>query len=556
MCVKPGDAQVRSSQMLGVACCLDLSRVFLVMLTVAGWALPSVLGQTPAPQDTSHTSATIRTVTRAIVLDVMATDDHDESVHGLTRDDFTILEDGVTQAVASFDSAALTSQTMTLRRDNTPHSASPGAVGAESSTAQTVLVLDEMNSSFVDMSYARFCLNKFLHQDGGRLSQPTTLMALTNDGLVELHGLSVDGPAIWQALDRHRTALPWRQLNGVNSERERLNRSAFALHQIAVAGAGSNVRRNVVWLTAGFPLVSSSPFGGASQQGFYNSIRQLSDEMLRARVAVYTVDPRGAPINLISLDFTDHGSGAGGAQLSAIRSTGFEDLALERFARETGGRSFWGRNDINAEIARAMSEGATYYTLSYYPSNHNFDGRFRRITVKVNRAGVKLRTRAGYFAVAAPPLPEGEQLWTIMEEALRNPMPYTGLDLTATPAPARKGFPHLSLRLASNRLVWRATSDGSQECHLMAAVESFSGKGKPLKSRRFKFQGKPQNKLIGADSKANTDTQMTIDLELPSLDLATRLRVVVLDEATDNMGTADVEGPFVAAGTGKLVPPR
>ena len=46
-----------------------------------------------------------------------------------------------------------------------------------------------------------------------------------------------------------------------------------------------------------------------------------------------------------------------------------------------------------------MEDGSTYYTLSYYPGNKVWDGKFRRITVKVARPGIKLHYRPGYFAL-------------------------------------------------------------------------------------------------------------------------------------------------------------
>ena len=46
-----------------------------------------------------------------------------------------------------------------------------------------------------------------------------------------------------------------------------------------------------------------------------------------------------------------------------------------------------------------MEDGSTYYTLGYYPENKVWDGKFRRITVKVARPGIKLHYRAGYYAV-------------------------------------------------------------------------------------------------------------------------------------------------------------
>ena len=42
-----------------------------------------------------------------------------------------------------------------------------------------------------------------------------------------------------------------------------------------------------------------------------------------------------------------------------------------------------------------------YYLVAYSPSNENYDGRFRTVSVKVTRPGVQVQTRQGYFAIRA-----------------------------------------------------------------------------------------------------------------------------------------------------------
>jgi hypothetical protein len=49
-------------------------------------------------------------------------------------------------------------------------------------------------------------------------------------------------------------------------------------------------------------------------------------------------------------------------------------------------------------VARMMADLNAYYLLRYYSSNTNLDGRFRRITVRVSRPGVRVRARTGYLA--------------------------------------------------------------------------------------------------------------------------------------------------------------
>lgn len=45
-----------------------------------------------------------------------------------------------------------------------------------------------------------------------------------------------------------------------------------------------------------------------------------------------------------------------------------------------------------------QAQNSTYYLLGYSPSNTKSDGRFRRIRVEVDRPGVKVEARPGYFA--------------------------------------------------------------------------------------------------------------------------------------------------------------
>jgi VWFA-related protein len=71
-------------------------------------------------------------------------------------------------------------------------------------------------------------------------------------------------------------------------------------------------------------------------------------------------------------------------------------------ARETGGFLVSDTNEIARSLRPAEEDLASYYLLEYAPSNELWDGRFRRIEVKVRRKDVHVQARQGYFAVRTP----------------------------------------------------------------------------------------------------------------------------------------------------------
>ncbi len=57
---------------------------------------------------------------------------------------------------------------------------------------------------------------------------------------------------------------------------------------------------------------------------------------------------------------------------------------LYTLAAETGGKSFFDSNDIALGISQAQEAMGSYYMLGYYSTNNAADGKFRKISVKLN----------------------------------------------------------------------------------------------------------------------------------------------------------------------------
>src|SRR5262247_2703424 len=79
-----------------------------------------------------------------------------------------------------------------------------------------------------------------------------------------------------------------------------------------------------------------------------------------------------------------------------------EDKDLKRLAEDTGGRAFFVAEVIELEkrLTDITRELRNQYMIAYQPTNENYDGKERRIEVKLpNHKGLKVRTKTGYKAI-------------------------------------------------------------------------------------------------------------------------------------------------------------
>ena len=110
---------------------------------------------------------------------------------------------------------------------------------------------------------------------------------------------------------------------------------------------------------------------------------------------------------------------------------------LLAFTDPTGGR-FVHRNQASDVLPEIFRESASYYVLGFEPAYTGTDGKFRRITVRVNRRDILLQARRGYYAPGrpAPRLPElGDDVPVALSGAVAGLWPRTNIQLAVNAAP-------------------------------------------------------------------------------------------------------------------------
>ncbi|MGZ4855830.1 MAG: VWA domain-containing protein, partial [Candidatus Angelobacter sp.] len=140
------------------------------------------------PQDVMHSDQTLRTNTRLVVVDVVATDSKGQPVPDLKASDFTLLEDGKPQKISGFTFEHPGSNLAQTAQIQLPPSVVTNAPKFQSNNLNVIL-FDAANGDFTEHIYARDQLLKFLNS--APLDRPVAVFALQNQ-LKLLHDFSTD----------------------------------------------------------------------------------------------------------------------------------------------------------------------------------------------------------------------------------------------------------------------------------------------------------------------------------------------------------------------------
>ena len=181
------------------------------------------------------------------------------------------------------------------------------------------------------------------------------------------------------------------EYNDLNTDRE-----LFALKAISQSLAKINEKKSLLYFS-----------GGISRDGIENeaSLRSAINAAVRADLAIYSVDTRGlqavTPLGDASTGSLRGQSGFNGGALTANMNANFASQeVMATLSSDTGGKAFFDSNDFAPAFAQVQNDNSAYYAIGFHSTNPARDGKYRKLTVKINRPGVKLDYRPGYYAPA------------------------------------------------------------------------------------------------------------------------------------------------------------
>jgi VWFA-related protein len=273
-------------------------------------------------------------------------------------------------------------------------------------------------------------------------------------------------------------------------------------------------RKTVVFFSEGLALPSNV------QAHF----RAVISEANRANVSVYAMDAGGLRaqstleatrremIAAARAQVQQRGSGSdytGGAMSKQLEKN--EDLlrmdphsGLGQLSEDTGGFLVRDTNDLRAGFRKIDADMRFYYALGYEPTAQEYDGRFRKLEVKVRRSGARVRTRKGYFAVRRtddrPVLMfEAPALAQLDRAASRNAFPSRARALSF-PEPRRPGLAPVLVELPGNALTFTTDEKAGSyfaDLVIVARLKDASGRVVERMSQSYRMTG-PQQQLAAA----------------------------------------------------------
>jgi hypothetical protein len=165
-----------------------------------------------------------------------------------------------------------------------------------------------------------------------------------------------------------------------------------------------------------------------------------------------------------------------------LRNPDTSEIArMQVLADRTGGRAFFNNNDLAAALRRAFDDARTTYLVGYYPSHHDWKGRFRRIELRLNRPDAELHYRRGYFAQPDEP---GDSWYReqVLNASLWNPVDSTGMRLTVAVTPSPAGGLDLALQIDASDISFE-TNGERRDCGLDVWLVQLDGREEQIKTR-------------------------------------------------------------------------
>jgi VWFA-related protein len=181
------------------------------------------------------------------------------------------------------------------------------------------------------------------------------------------------------------------EYNDLNTDRE-----LFALRSISQSLSRINEKKSLLYFS-----------GGISRDGIENeaSLRAAINSAVKADLAIYSVDTRGLQaVGPLGDASTGSLRGQGAFNGSALTNNMNQNFASQEvmasLSTDTGGTAFFDSNDFAPAFAKVQADTSAYYEIGFHSTNPARDGKYRKLQVKIDKPGVKLEFRPGYYAPA------------------------------------------------------------------------------------------------------------------------------------------------------------
>jgi len=352
----------------------------LILLTCAA----SALAQKPLTVPAAPAESPATVATGPMTFDVVVTDKAGRPIHGLQQSDFTLFDDKQPAAIKSFG---------------------VHEIASSQNDEAVFLILDDVNAGFDAISLERTQIENYLRSDGGRLAVPVGIFLLTDDGLTQIANVSSDGNQLASVLHAKDGQLHEIQRSaGFWGATERLDVCLRSMQRFVAWLGQQPGRKLAVWISPGWPIFDNPNvmISSQEQRQIFSTVVGLSAAMRRADVTLYSIDPLG-PLDAASTrsflweSFTK--------PVTKPNKANPGNLALQVMVDHTGGKVLIGSNDLTGEIRKCAQDALEWYSLTFDPQPSETPDTWHDVQVKVDRPGVVVRTRNGYYAEPAVATP-------------------------------------------------------------------------------------------------------------------------------------------------------
>lgn len=471
---------------------------FAVLLAAQlAWGAQAPASRAPSRQRPQKPGV-LRTTVNLVVIDVEVTDRSGKPVKRLKPGDFTLLEDGKPQKISTFvyadvegleRASAAEQQPIVIPVAGTPTTQEQARIKDH----RMILLFFDLTSMHPDEllrardAAVNFVKNQMTAADlvgitvlGNRLG---VLANFTNDRDALLAALARVAPGADAQLADLAAAAAQEGEESVTEDVSAAWTPDDTEFNVFNTDRKLEAMQDLAQLLGSIPgkKIVMQFTSGITQTGEENrtAVQAATDAANRADVSFYSVDARALYVEIPGGDASQAAATgtsmfSGSAVLRQAQSREDSRDTLETLADDTGGRAFFDLGNLGKAFQQAVEDTAGYYLLGYTPSNTRPDGRWRSVNVKVDRPGVRLRFRTGYFGRKDFQHFTEEDREQQVLDALRSETPILELPIALEATVFRLGngraFVPIDAKLPASALQW-AEKKGSHEDQFDFAAE-------------------------------------------------------------------------------------